>query len=56
MAGVFAVDPEKISDESTEILKSIGVGLGMLTVGPLVMLGLLGYKGVKWLWGGRKED
>lgn len=56
LAGVFAVDPEKISDESTEILKSIGVGLGMLTVGPLVMLGLLSYKGVKWLWGGRKDD
>jgi|GEM_PF-5847786 len=33
-----------------ELLKTLGYGLGMLTgIGPLIMLGLFGWKGVKWL-------
>ncbi|HBC86300.1 MAG TPA: hypothetical protein DCZ94_05025 [Lentisphaeria bacterium] len=38
------------NNEMKEMLKVLGFGLGMLTgVGPLIMLGLFGWKGVKWL-------
>ena len=52
IAGALVPCPGGEDSEVVQVLKAFGIGLGVVTgLGPLVMLGLLGYKGVKWLFG-----
>ncbi len=50
VAFAFESLPYYENQDMQEVLKALGYGIGMLTgVGPLIMLGLFGWKSVKWL-------
>lgn len=52
IAGALVPCQGASDSEMKEVLKAFGIGLGIVTgLGPLVMLGLLGFRGVKWLFG-----
>ncbi len=52
IAGAFVACAARGGDgDMMDVLKAFGIGLGVVTgLGPLVMLGILSYKGVKWLF------
>jgi len=50
VAFAFESLPYYENQDMQEVLKALGYGIGMLTgIGPLIMLGLFGWKSVKWL-------
>ncbi len=50
VAFAFESLPYYENQDMMEVFKALGYGVGMLTgVGPLIMLGLFGWKSVKWL-------